>query len=348
MPKLARLGFVVGVLLLAVIGGKLGPSHLLSALSVSPAPVAVASAYHVVPLVFYAQSWRCLLPRTPRPSFLSLLRLRWMGESINLILPVAQVGGDVARARRLVATGVSAPDAGASMIADLSIGAFTQILFTVAGLVALSTQARVGGLARPIAGALAFVVAIGAGCAAVIRLGVHRIASRLPMWRTLTGQWKGLAGGAARLDASLRALWSQRGRLAVSFALHLVGWFSQVVETWLVLAVLGTPIRWAQALVIESLTATARGAAFFVPGGLGVQEASVVGLGRYLGLPVEVAVVIGVVKRCRELVVGLPAVIWWAYTEKWRRREPQGDGSRLPAPEASPEGNGTDGEVPQS
>jgi putative membrane protein len=239
-----------------------------------------------------------------------------MGESINLLLPVAQVGGDVARARRLVGQGVSAPDAGASMIGDLSIGAFTQNLFTVAGLIALAMTARVGALARPIAAGLAFVVAVGAGCAAVIRLGVHRIASRLPVWRTLTSQWKGLAGGAARLDAALRALWSHRGRLALSFGLHLVGWFSQVVETWVVLAVIGTPIAWAQALVIESLTATARGAAFFVPGGLGVQEASVVGLGRYLGLPAESAVAIGVAKRCRELLVGLPAVLLWAYTEK--------------------------------
>jgi putative membrane protein len=331
MPKLlVRLGFVVGVILLAVLGGKLGRGSLAAALSVSAAPVACASVYHVVPLVLYAQSWRYLLPDQGRPSFLSLLRLRWMGESINLILPVAQVGGDVARARRLVGAGVSAPDAGASMIGDLSIGAFTQILFTVAGLVALSTQARVGALARPIAGGLAFVVAVGAGCAAVIRLGVHRIASRLPVWRTLTAQWKGLAGGAARLDAALRALWARRRRLALSFGLHLVGWFTQVVETWLVLAVIGTPIRWAQALVIESLTATARGAAFFVPGGLGVQEASVVGLGRYLGLPVEVAVLIGVVKRCRELIVGLPAVIWWAYTEHAPRKRPAVEERRDP------------------
>jgi putative membrane protein len=316
IPKVARLGFVVGVILLAVLGGKLGRGSVTAALSVSAVPVACASVYHVVPLVLYAQSWRYLLPPHVRPSFLSLLRLRWMGESINLILPVAQVGGDVARARRLVAAGVSAPDAGASMIGDLSIGAFSQIGFTVAGLVALAMTARVGALARPIAAGLAFVVAVGVGCAAIIRLGVHRIVSRLSLWRTLTAQWKGLAGGAARLDAALRALWSHRGRLALSFGLHLVGWFSQVVETWLVLAVIGTPIGWAQALVIESLTATARGAAFFVPGGLGVQEASVVGLGRYLGLPAELALALGVVKRCRELIVGLPAVLLWAYTER--------------------------------
>jgi putative membrane protein len=315
MNVLARVGFVLGILLLALLGSRVRGS-LLSGLAGSAAPIACASVYHLAPLALYTQSWRVLLPRASRPSFLTLLRLRWMGESINALLPVAQVGGDVVRARRLVAAGVPAPDAGASMIGDLATGLFAQLLFTLVGLGTLALEARVGALARPVAAGLAFVMAIASACVVLLRLGVHRIVSRLPLWRALTAKWKGLAGGAARLDASLRALVRDRRRLAGAFLWHLAGWFSQVVETWLILSLAGYPVRWGQALVIESLAATARGAAFFVPGGLGVQEATLVGIGRYLGLPLEATVTLGVAKRLREIVVGLPGVALLAYAER--------------------------------
>ena len=88
------------------------------------------------------------------------------------------------------------------------------------------------------------------------------------------------------------------------------------------LVLAGHPTSWLRALAIESLAASARGAAFFVPGGLGVQEATVVGVGRYLGLPTETAVTLGMVKRLRELVVGLPGLAFWAYTEHRLARQP--------------------------
>jgi putative membrane protein len=320
MGKLGRIGFVGGVVLLAILGGKLGKTPMLEALGSSAAPIACASAYHLIPLAIYTQSWRSVLPREHRPGFWSLLRIRWMGESINALLPVAQVGGDVVRAIRLVNAGMSAPDASASMVGDLGTGLGAQLAFTVVGLLALSVEAHVGDLARPLAAGLAFVVGVTGAGTALLRFGVHRIASRLPLWRAMTAQWKGLAGGAARLDASLRAMMKRRRELVAAFLWHLLGWFAQAVESWMVLAVAGMPIRWSQALVIESLTATARAAAFFVPGGLGVQEATVVGVAHYLGLPVESGVTLSLVKRMREIVVGGPAVVLWALTERVRAR----------------------------
>jgi putative membrane protein len=321
MKRLARVGFACGVVLLAILGAKLGKASLMEALAAGLAPIACASAYHLVPLALNTQSWRVLLPSACRPRFWKLLPLRWIGESINSLLPVAQVGGDLVRARRLVMAGATAPDAGASMIADMATGVLSQLVFTVAGLVGLAVQARGGGLARPIALGLAVVLLIGLFFVGLLRFGVLPIVSRLPLWRSFAAQWKGLAGGAARLDAALRAL-LLRPSLAPALGWHLAGWFSQIGETWLVLALAGHPTGWDQALVIESVAASARGAAFFIPGGLGVQEATVVGIARYLGLPMEAAVTLGLVKRLRELVVGLPGLIYWAYTERRLTKQP--------------------------
>jgi putative membrane protein len=321
MKQLARGGFVAGVVLLAFLGIRLGKASLLQALSGSLIPLACAAAYQLIPLVLYTQSWRTLLLAPYRPRFLKLLKLRWMGQSINALLPVAQVGGDLIRARRLVMAGVSAPDAGASLIADLTLGVLSQVVFTMGGLLALALHARGGPLAGPMAAGLAFLVVVALPLVVLLRFGVHRVASRLPWWRSLTTRWKGLAGGAARLDAALQAMLLRR-QLIPAFFWHLAGWSSQVGETWLVLALTGHRTSWIQALMIESLAATARGAAFFVPGGLGVQEATVVGIGRYLGLPLEAAVGLGVIKRLRELVVGLPGLAGWAYTERGLARRP--------------------------
>jgi putative membrane protein len=336
MNRLGRVGLLLGVALLIFLGGKLGQDHLLAALAGSALPVACASVYHLVPLMLYTESWRALLPPAPRPPFLRLLWLRWMGEAINALLPVGQVGGDVVRALRLVRTGVPAPDAGASMIGDVMTGFSSQLVFTLVGLLALVWRARGDEAGRLSTSRLAGIVAIVAFAAlivlsvavvALVRFGVSRIAARLPLWPALTARWKGLAGGAARLDAALRALLARRVHLGTAFAWHLAGWFSQAGETWLVLALMGHPISWSAALIIESLAATARAAVFFVPGGLGVQEATVVGIGQCVGLSVESAVALGVVKRLRELVTGLPGLALWLYTGSRRRR------STAPAPE---------------
>ncbi|MGC2414327.1 MAG: hypothetical protein WA459_16710, partial [Stellaceae bacterium] len=64
-----------------------------------------------------------------------MLPLRWIGEAINTTLPVAQIGGDVVRARllqRLVATPARGAASGA---VDFCLNLFAQILFTLLGFV---------------------------------------------------------------------------------------------------------------------------------------------------------------------------------------------------------------------
>ena len=58
----------------------------------------------------------CLVPRQDRPPFAAFVRLRWIGEAINTTLPVAQIGGDLVRAR-LLQQRISAPARGAASVA---------------------------------------------------------------------------------------------------------------------------------------------------------------------------------------------------------------------------------------
>ncbi len=54
--------------------------------------------------------------------------------------------------------------------------------------------------------------------------------------------------------------------------LNLAGWIVGTGEVWLILSLLGHPVSWVEALLLESLGQAIRGAAFAIPGSLGAQE----------------------------------------------------------------------------
>jgi hypothetical protein len=84
--------------------------------------LAAITAFHLVPMFLSALSWRDLLPRSSRLDVLSVTWIRWIRESINSLLPVAGVGGDVACARLAHLCGVPPKQAAASMVVDVTVG----------------------------------------------------------------------------------------------------------------------------------------------------------------------------------------------------------------------------------
>ncbi len=310
------------------------PAAIVAILTSSAAPLAAASIYRIVPLSFYAISWRLLIAPESRPRSTTLLRLRWIGESVNALLPVAQVGGDMARARLLAQQGSPVPIAAASMVADLGMGAATQVVFTATGAVAFSVHGSLGTLSRGIVIVCVALAAGAGGLVFVARVGTARILRRLlPLFRKRNGALDLLAHADA-VDRALSDIVARRADLALAFSLHLVGWFAQAVETWLILHMISAGVSASGALAIESLALAARSAVFMVPGGVGVQEGALMLLAAPFGIDAPVALSLGLIKRMRELVVGSPAIIAWSIAERrvldrlWRRltRRPKGKG----------------------
>jgi hypothetical protein len=89
---------------------------------------------HAIQLSLTGSAWRALLPTSPSQSRIAFLRLRWIREAINNLLPVAQIGGEVVGARLLARQGVPLGLAGASATVDLTVEVITQILFTLVGI----------------------------------------------------------------------------------------------------------------------------------------------------------------------------------------------------------------------
>jgi putative membrane protein len=255
-------------------------------------------------------AWRCLLPRRGRPSFATMLPLRWIAESINTTLPAAQIGGEVVRAR-LLQRRLDAPAQGAASVAvDFCLSLLAQILFTLLGFVLLARISGAGWWPAAIAAISVPLFAVFSWEMLVRR----RLLVSIEGWMARIGQRR-LAAALQRLGAALGLLAESRGALARSLSLHVASWLGHAGEVWLTLWLMGAPIGLAEAVLLESLSLAARSAAFLIPSGWGAQEAVLVALAGVTGLPAETALALGLVKRAREFAVGLPGLVAWGIVE---------------------------------
>ena len=255
-------------------------------------------------------AWRCLLPRRDRPSFITMLPLRWIAESINTTLPAAQIGGEVVRAH-LLQRRLDAPARGAASVAvDFCLSLLAQILFTLLGFVLLARISAAGWWPAAIAAVSVPLFAIFSWEMLVRR----RLLVSLERGTARIGQRR-LAAALQRLGAALGLLAESRPALAWSLSLHVASWLGHAGEVWLTLWLMGTPVGLAEAVLLESLSLAARSAAFLIPSGWGAQEAALVALAGVTGLPAETALALGLVKRAREFAVGLPGLVAWGIAE---------------------------------
>ena len=252
--------------------------------------------------------------------------LRFVREGVNVLLPVASVGGEVVGGRLLTFWGVAGSFAAASLLADMLIQVATQVAFTVlgAGLLWRLPGEAAATLARWTVEVAAVAVAAVAAFFALQRLGSAR-----GLERRLSGLMRRVLGGAAAdgtasagpsVRDALDAVWGRdrRGPLAQATLLHGAGWLLGAAEIWIVLACIGIEASLTEVLVLESLSQAIKSAAFPVPSGLGVQEGGFVFVGALFGLDAGIAIALSLAKRVPDVVLGLPSLLVWQTLEARR------------------------------
>jgi putative membrane protein len=310
IPRVAYPGLLVGLAMFTALLAAHGASEVGAALRTAGAGLLVVAAYHLLPMAADALGWRRLLPAELRPPVRTILWARWVGESVNGLLPVLQVGGNIVKASVLSRSGVGAPVAGATVVIDVTLVMLTQVVFTVVGLALLLMQIGGHPLVLPVAVGVVIMGSILAAFYAAQRQGVFGALAQL-LVRLGRGRWASLAAGGDAIDASVAVLYRQRRTIAAASAWHLLSWLVGTGEVWLALYFLGQPVGLPEALMLESLGQAVRAGAFAVPGALGVQEGGYVMLGRVVGLGPETALALSLAKRVRELVLGIPGLIAW-------------------------------------
>jgi putative membrane protein len=316
MKASTMVALILGTALFAALLLHFGVMDIVSGVAAAGWGLVCACLYRFVPLYVNGRGWMALFAGAGPPASL-WFRARWAGEAINSLLPVGQVGGEVARGQMVARSSAAPAFAGATVVVDMTVGLVTQFFFAALGVALLAPWVVDQGQTHSFVTGLVLAALGLAGFFLLQRSNLlGRLAERIS--RSQSGAWSGFTGGFSEVNRQVALLYGERRHLAACFAWRMLGWLSMTAETWLVLQFLGKPISLPNALVLESLSQAIRSAAFASPGGLGVQEAGFVLLGPMAGVGAETALTLAVIKRLREVLVGVPGLWVWAASERRR------------------------------
>ncbi len=326
MKTVSILLAVLGLLLITAFTGWLGASAVLKALlSVGLGGFAALVAVQLATDLVLAGAWSVACPGI---GFLRLFAARLVREGATTCLPFSQLGGILIaiRATCFPATrrrgAVGWPEASAANVVDVTVEVSGQILFVLLGLLFLLDRRPDSSLAGPVTLGMALMAA-----AMVAFVWMQRSASGLfrrgieGLGRHVAGQWQGaLRSGIATLQDRLDRFYARPGRLACACLIHLSAWTAGAGWVWLAYRLLGAPIGFGEAMAIEGVASGVLSVSFLVPAALGVQEAAYVALGSLFGLDPHLSFGLSLLRRGRDLALGVPSLLAWQAAELRRLR----------------------------
>ncbi len=274
--------------------------------------------YHAIPLLADALGWARLFDPEVRPNISRIYVFRWISESVNNLLPVAQVGGEVVRVRLTERTGSPGAVAGGTVVVDMTMGLFTQMIFAICGVIVLIALAGTDGPVGSITIGIGVFTVLIVGFFVAQRAGLFGHAGNLSAWigrRVKSDGLTKIVGSAWRLDNAIQEIYRHRGRLSLCAVFRLLSYILGSAEIWLGLYYLGHPVGIADSVALYSLTMAVRSAAFAIPGGLGAQEGGFLIVGTMLGLSPATALALALLKRVREVLFGIPGLTLWWFVE---------------------------------
>lgn len=298
----------IGVALLAILLATHGVGAVREILAQVGWQAVIVIAAHL-PVTFLATvSWQVLLPPDRRPPLTFLFRVRLIKEAVNALLPVAQVGGDVVRAKLSARNGLTLAESTASCIVDVLAGTVGLVLFVLTSLIVAMVTLHDPRLAQAGLTLVAIVIGIVVSAFLVHRTGLHRRLGQVSQ------RWTAIAGRVGELGEAFRLIGRQRGNLFASWAWHMAAWIAGAFETYVAMWALGLNPTLLQALIVEGLAQTAKVVGFAIPGALGVQEGGYLLLGGALGLTPDQALALSLLRRLRELTLGVIGLVLWRTT----------------------------------
>jgi putative membrane protein len=325
MTWLRALASAAGVALLGWLVWEIGPGALWAQFRVLSWWLPMLLLPYALPAILDAAGWRYAFPGR-LPSLPLLVAVRLAGEAVNVTTPTATLGGEPVKAWLLTRARVPLEDGLTSVVVAKTALVVSHLAFLALALVLAAWQMPRGsgllGVMAVITGA--GVVAVG-GFVWAQQHGLFGASSRVLGW---LGLGPAVAIHLNRLDGQLRAFYrDHRGRFGLSLCFHFLGWVAGSVEVWVALAVLGPPVGFGTAVIIEAFVSAIRSATFLVPASVGAQEGGFVGIFVAFGLGAETGLTFGLIRRLREVAW---AVLGYAFLVAWRGR-PDGTSERNPA-----------------
>ena len=294
-----------GIVLLAVLLTELGPGQVGSLLtSIGPNVLVIVALFASHECL---RAWclsRCLPPRH-RPPFRRLLRIRFLGEALQLLTHTGPFVSEPARVWMLAQHSSHTPAAYAAAVSELLISAWASALVTVLilGFVmpAFALRGRVVALSDVLlAGAVAYLVIAIVALAKRMHVisGVVRALGAVPLVGRLL---KHSPAHVREMEDAIFDIWrSSPASLARVIALELLAQSILVFEIYWALTSMGVAVSIAAALLVEALTKVAN-----VIQIIGATEGSYALVFDWMGMTATVGFTLALMKRVRSVAVAV-------------------------------------------
>ena len=281
-------------------------------LSVGMAGFGAFCAWQLVVMAVMGAGWWVVVPpqqRRPLPVF---VWGRMVRDSAAACLPFSPVGGFAIGARAVTLHGVSWPVSAVSTVVDLTAEFAAEIVFALGGLIVIVGRTPDPAISRP--------AEIGIVIAAAATLGILKLQRGVAsifvkLGKRLLGQWFAGAEQDGISSVELTAMYGDTARLALCTLAHALGWIGKGLGNWIAFRLLGSDLDLMGGLAIEGLLHIMMASAILIPGYAGVQEAGYVALGTVFGVPPEISLGVSLVRRGRDIAIGIPILLVWQFIE---------------------------------
>ncbi|WP_282023959.1 lysylphosphatidylglycerol synthase domain-containing protein [Commensalibacter papalotli (ex Botero et al. 2024)] len=344
MKKISIILFFLGLSLIIAGAAWIGADSIFkSVFSIGVGKLLILSLWQLMIIVVLGWAWHCICPQ------LGLVRLFWartLRESAATCLPFSQIGGIVLGVRAVCFKGykyiknpsdLSVSQGISSNIVDITTETLGQVLFIIIGIITL----LIGGYHTHLPDFPLFGIHVNLKWFIILSI-LLLILGLIPfIWTQRQGsllfrkifnslssniaqQWNGkIASSAESLQESLDQIWANPTRIIYSCFIHFAGWMGSGIGTWICYHFLGADINLMEAITIEALVCVVLTIGFIVPASVGIQEGAYVLIGAIFGIDPSLSFGLSILRRARDLIIGIPALLLWQFSEiQYLRKNP--------------------------
>ncbi|TPW36760.1 lysylphosphatidylglycerol synthase domain-containing protein [Oecophyllibacter saccharovorans] len=285
-------------------------------------------------------AWKVAVPEI---AFLRLVAARAVRDAAGTCLPFSQLGGMILGVRatvaghpRLIPSGapLTWPEAVAATLVDITTEVLAMIVFVILAILCLIGHQDAGRFIWPLLIGMGLLSLGMAGFVWTQQQGGTLLTRAAHFFaRHISEGWQGsLIKNTQAFRSFLDRLWSRPGRIAGGSAVHLLCWCGSAGLAWLGLLLLGAHLTYFDAVSIEGVVCGIMAAGFMVPAALGVQEGAYVALGLVFGISADIMLSLSLLRRGREIVVGIPILLLWQLYEMYHLRQQKHQPPSQPSP----------------
>ncbi len=296
---------------------KVGAGSVLSAASATGwLGFGILCVYALGLFLILGSAWYAVLPGRSAAQWRVTTWSRMVRDAATEILPFSHLGGIVLGAHAAIRRGIAQPLTFASMIVDVTCEMLAQVVYIAIGVIILRFHAPTVLHSAT----LAQNMALELGCVAVavgLALGLQHYGREIAQ-KVASRMFPQAAAASAAVADLLQRIYNQPARVGLCVLIHLCGWLVSAGGTWVAFRLMAVHIDLAAVLALESLVNAARSIAFIIPNAIGVQEAAYALLVPLLGVGEEYGLAVSVLKRARDIAVGVPILLIWQASESRR------------------------------